>query len=77
MKPWVKTGLFFAVWMFVFMTFVAPYIFVWIGLEDYNYGKTQPITKIIISAVIYTIGGLIIGYMNRNKYKKPKKQIDA
>ncbi len=34
MKPWVKTGLFFAVWMFVWMTFAAPYIFVWIGLQD-------------------------------------------
>lgn len=75
MKPWVKTGIFFAIWMFIFMTFIAPYLLVWIGLEDENEPKF-PIAKLIISAIVYTIAGMFIGYINRNN-KKIKKQIDS
>ncbi len=74
MKPWIKTGLFFALWMTLFMTFISPYIMYWTGFEnevifDYN------MPKIIISTVVYVIAGLIIGYINRNN-KKPDKQFD-
>jgi hypothetical protein len=75
MKPWVKTGLFSAVSMFVFMTFISPYIFVWIGLQDEDEPKF-PLRKIIISIVVWTIFGFYMGYKSKNKYK-PKKQIDS
>lgn len=74
MKPWIKTGLFFAAWMTVFMTFIAPYISVWVGLEDEVIFDNN-IPKIIISAVVYVIAGLIVGYINRNN-KKPDKQFE-
>lgn len=75
MKPWIKIGLFFAVWMFVFMTFIAPYILISMGLQDENEPKF-PIAKLIISVIVYTIAGMILGYINRNN-KKIKKQIDS
>lgn len=75
MKPWIRIGLFFAVWMMLFMTFVSPYIMYWIGLEDdVLFDFSAP--KLIISAVCYTIGGIAVGYINRNN-KKVKNQIDA
>lgn len=74
MKPWVKTGLFFAMWLFIWMTFVVPYIFVWIGLKDENEPKFN-VVKITISIVVYTIAGLIYGYVTRNR-KNAKKQIE-
>jgi len=76
MKPWVKTGLFCAGWMFAWMTFAAPYVFVWIGLQDEDEPKFS-IGKLVVNTVGFTITGLIIGYINRNNNKKPKKQIDA
>ncbi len=76
MKPWVKTGLFFAIWMFVFMTFIAPYIFVLIGMQDEKEPKF-PLAKIVINAVVFTIAGLYIGYRNSMKKKNPKKQINS
>lgn len=75
MKPWIKTGLFFAIWMTLFMTFVSPYFMYWFGWEDdviFDFN----LPKILISTVIYLITGFIIGYINRNN-KKPKNQIDA
>lgn len=75
MKPWVKSGLFFAVWMFVFMTFIAQYIFVWIGIQDEAEPKF-PLSKIVINAFVFTVFGLYIGYKNRNNKKIPKKQIE-
>lgn len=75
MKPWIRIGLFFAVWMMLFMTFVSPYIMYWLGWEDeVIFDFSLP--KIIISTICYTIGGMAIGYINR-KNKKPKNQIDA
>jgi len=76
MKSWVKVGLFYAVWMFVFMTFIVPYVFVWIGLQDETEPKF-PIGKIIINAVCWIIFGLIYGYWNEKRKYKPKKQIDS
>ncbi|MFD2601079.1 hypothetical protein [Flavobacterium suzhouense] len=76
MKPWVKTGLFYAIWMFVFMTFVAPYILVWTGFQDENEPKFL-IGKILINAVFWLIFGLIFGYWNGKKKNGPKKQIDS
>lgn len=76
MKPWIKVGLFYAVWMFVFMTFIVPYVFVWIGLQDETEPKF-PIAKIIINAVCWIIFGLIFGYWNEIRKYKPKKQIDS
>lgn len=62
--------------MFVFMTFIAPYVMVWIGLEDESEPKF-PTAKIVINAVVFTIGGLIFGYWNEKRKYKPKKQIDS
>ena len=76
MKPWVKAGLLWALWMFVFMTFVAPYILVWTGFQDENEPKF-PLAKIVINAVVFTIFGLIFGYWNSKKKNGPKKQIDS
>lgn len=77
MKPWVKTGLFYAIWMFVFMTFVAPYILVWTGFQDESELKF-PMHKIIFNAVWWLIFGLAFGYWNHKKQTKgPKKQIDS
>jgi len=73
MKPWVKTGLFFALSLFIWMTFIVPYIFVWIGLQDENEPKYS-IGKIVINIIGFTITGLIIGYLNRNNKKLPNKQ---
>jgi len=68
MKPWVKIGLFTSVWLFAWMTFIAPYIFVWTGLQDEDEPKFST-GKIIINVIGYTITGLIIGYINRNNKK--------
>lgn len=76
MKTWVKSGLFFALWMFVWMTFIVPYIFVWIGLQDKDESKFS-IGKLVINAVVFTIAGLIFGYWNFKRKYKPKKQIDS
>ena len=77
MKTWVKFGLIWGIWMFITMTFIAPYIFVWIGLEDASEPKF-PTSKIVINAIVFTVGGLIFGYWNdRNNKKQPKKQIDS
>lgn len=76
MKPWIKVGLFYAVWMFVFMTFVAPYVMVWIGLEDESEPKF-PMYKILFNAVWWLIFGLAFGYWNEKRKYKPKKQIDS
>jgi len=75
MKPHVKVGLFFAVWMFVIMTFVMPYIFVWIGLQDADEPKF-PLVKIIINVIVWTIFGFYMAYKSKNK-NTPKKQIDS
>lgn len=74
MKPWVKTGLLWAAWMFIIMTFVAPYIMPLFGLEEDT--DKFSVLKMIINLVVFTITGLIVGYINRNN-KKPKKQIDG
>ena len=76
MKPWVKFGLLWALWMFAIMTFVAPYIYVGIGTQDESEPKFT-LTKIVINAIVFTIGGLIVGYWNSKRKKEPKKQIDA
>ena len=76
MKTWVKFGLIWAVWMFIIMTFVAPYVMVWIGLEGESEPKF-PTAKIIINAVVFLIFGLIFGYWNEKRKYKPKKQIDS
>lgn len=75
MKPWVKAGLFWALWMFVIMTFVVPYIFVWTDPEDEEMPNFK-ISRIAISAVVFAVTGLLVGYLNRNN-KKIKKQIDS
>ncbi|MDV6169829.1 hypothetical protein R1T16_15435 [Flavobacterium sp. DG1-102-2] len=74
MKPWVKFGLLWALWMIVFMVFVSPYLMVWLGFDEVP--EEQPPLKIAIFAVMLTIAGLIVGYVNRNG-KKIKKQIDV
>lgn len=76
MKTWVKFGLIWAVWMFIIMTFVAPYVMVWIGLENESEPKF-PTAKIIINAVVFLIFGLVFGYWNEKRKYKPKKQIDS
>lgn len=73
MKPWVKTGLIWAAYMFIIMTFVYPYILPLFGLEDEESEK-HPVARLVINAVVFTIAGLFIGYRNRNN-KKVKKQI--
>ncbi|MHA3788068.1 hypothetical protein ACX0HA_07650 [Flavobacterium hauense] len=75
MKLWIKAGLFWALWMFIIMTFAAPYVMVWIGLQDESEPKF-PIAKIIINAIIFTIGGFIFGYWTFERKKRSKKQID-
>ena len=74
MKPWVKFGLLWAVWMIIFMTFISPYIRVWFGFDEVP--EKQTAAKIIIYSICFIIAGLVVAYINRNK-KKPKKQIDA
>jgi len=74
MKPWVKAGLFFSIWMFVFTTFIAPYIYIGIGTQDESEPKFT-LVKIIINALASIGAGFWIGYSN--KKKAPKKQIDA
>lgn len=76
MKLWIKAGLYWALWMFIFMTFAAPYILVWTGFQDDSEPKF-PVAKIVINAVVFTIGGLIFGHYTFKRKKAPKKQIDA
>ncbi|OYQ46335.1 hypothetical protein CHU92_01545 [Flavobacterium cyanobacteriorum] len=68
MKPWIKAGLFFAVWMFFFMTLIGPFLYVLVGLEDKVIFDFS-IPKLVISGVASTISGLWIGYNNRNRNK--------
>lgn len=74
MKPWIKTSLFMAVWMFIIMTFAIPYILPLFGLEQQP--QKHPAAKIAIDAVAALVTGFWIGYRNRNN-KKVKKQIDS
>lgn len=63
-----------AVFLFVTMTFVYPYILPLFGFEQEP--EKHPVARIIINAVTSVVAGLWIGYSNRNN-KKVKKQIDS
>lgn len=60
MKDWVKTGLGWAIWMFIMMTFIWPAI-------D---GKEITLKSVIIGLVVWTLGGLVFGYAMRKKNKE-------
>ncbi|MFP9113757.1 hypothetical protein ACLI1A_07425 [Flavobacterium sp. RHBU_3] len=73
MKPWIKTGIFWTLWMFTVMTFVFPYLVkLLLGDEDAfdHFG-----VRVLINAVVFSITGLYIGY--RSQKKKARKQVDG
>jgi len=74
MKAWVKFGLLWALWMIVFMTFISPYVMVWLGFDEVP--EKHTLGKTIFFSIFFIIAGLAVGYINRNG-KKTKKQIDA
>lgn len=73
MKPWIKTGIFWALWMFTVMTFVFPYLVkLLLGNEDFI-GHFW--ARGLINAVVFGLAGMYMGY--RSHKKKERKQIDG
>lgn len=75
MKSWMKSGLIWAAWMIVFMTFISPYLMVWVGLDEVP--EKQPIAKIIITSILFIIVGPFLAYRSYKNKKEPRKQIDG
>lgn len=61
MKNWVKFGLFWGLFMAIFINVVFP-------LFD---GTEIVLTKVLVSIPFWLLGGLIFGYVSRKK--EPKK----
>jgi hypothetical protein len=61
MKSWVKFGLFWGLFMAIFINVLFP-------LFD---GTEIVLTKVLVSIPFWLLGGLIFGYVSRKK--EPKK----
>ncbi len=60
MKKWLRAGLSWGLFMFVIMTFAFPY-----------YNKEEITTKkVVIGAVVWTIGGVLFGLSLKRNYKE-------
>lgn len=60
MKKWQKVGLSWALWMFIFMTFIWPLI-------D---GEEITLKKTLIGVPIWVIGGLAFGWTMKKNLKE-------
>jgi len=62
MKSWVKFGLIWGVFMFIMINIIFP-------LFD---GETKSLKEMLVSLLLWLPGGLLFGYLSRNK--KPQEK---
>ena len=63
-KSWVKSGLLWGVWMFIFTFIIGYFIF----SEEYNLKKTA------FYFITWMIGGLVYGYVSEYIHKRIKSK---
>lgn len=73
MKPATKGAILISVWMFIFGTFILPYVMQAIGSEDIYFDNFW--ARVAINIFVWTIFGIYIAYTNNKK--KAKKQING